>query len=403
LSYENRLVMILSAGGGVAALDTMAIYFLMPFVAKELQLNNVQIGILSIAVLIGWSISSLAVGLVSDRLGFRKHFLIATFVLFGAFSWLSALAGSFAVLFGVRVLMGLAEGPVIPISQAIMLVESSPQRRGFNIGMVQAFGGQLVGSLLGPLLMVQLALSCGWRTAFFIAGIPGLLVALAIGRYVREPNIASAGPAESSDFRLRDLFASRNVQVCTVICIAAAGWYFLIITFLPMWLVQHDGLSTREMSVVMSAVGLGGVASAVLIPCLSDEIGRVRVIALATALGAVVPLGGLILGPNVVLLALFSFTGCMMIAVFPMCSIIPLETVPRRNAATVVAITICVATLAGGGAGPLLGGFLADRYGLEATLWTALALVAVALVACAFLRETAPQRVSSGQPVHEVS
>src|SRR5581483_9744830 len=187
LSYENRLLLILTLGGAVAALDAQSLFYLSPFVATSLGLNNTQIGVVSSIVLLTWSISGYVIGSASDRTGRRKPWLVGTFVVFAACSFLSGLAGSFAVLLGARLLMGLAEGPVIPVSQSIMIRNSSPHRRGFNMGLVQNFGAQLVGSLIAPIALVQVAGTLGWHAAFYLAGIPGLLVALLITAFVNEP------------------------------------------------------------------------------------------------------------------------------------------------------------------------------------------------------------------------
>ncbi len=56
--------------------------------------------------------------------------------MFSLFSALSGLVSGFAMLLIFRALMGIAEGPVLPIAQSLM-VKSQPQRRGFNMGLIQ--------------------------------------------------------------------------------------------------------------------------------------------------------------------------------------------------------------------------------------------------------------------------
>jgi MFS family permease len=383
LSYENRLVAVFSLAGGIAGLDALAIFFLIPFVARDLHLDNTKIGILSLAVLVGWSVSSLTAAILSDRLGRRKPFLVGAFLLFAAFSAMSAIAHSFATLFASRLLMGLAEGPVIPIQQAIVMVQSSPHRRGLNMGIVQTVGAQLIGSLLGPLVMVQLAIAAGWRAAFLIAGVPGLIMAFLIARVVHEPHKPEGSAAfPSAAVPLLRLLGYRNVQVCSVVAAAAAGWFYLLLTFLPIWTVQVLGFSASVMSVIMGAVGIGAALFSVIMPWYSDKFGRRRAMLITIAMGTIAPAAVLIVGPHPVVLALCVFTGCAMVSIFSLCTTVTIEAVPRGGTATATAVVIAIATLVGGGAGPLIGGVLADRFGLAAAFWMALLLVAIAFAAC---------------------
>ena len=177
-TYENKLVILFSLGGGIAALDAQALFYLTPFVADDLKLNNAQAGLLASLVLITWSISGFLVGNFADKSGKRKTCLVTAFILFGLWLFLTGLAASFTMLLAVRALIGLAEGPVIPVAQSIMAEESSPHRRGLNMGLVQNFGSQLVGSFISPLLLIAVATAYSWQAAFYFAGVPALLIAL---------------------------------------------------------------------------------------------------------------------------------------------------------------------------------------------------------------------------------
>jgi predicted MFS family arabinose efflux permease len=306
----------------------------------------------------------------------------------------SAVASTFVMLLGARLLMGLAEGPVIPIQQAIVMAESSPRRRGLNMGIVQNLGSQGIGSLLGPLIIIQLALLLGWRAAFLVAGVPALIIAILMAWYVREPvRIKDVRLPDSTSGGATKLFAPfrfRNVCLCAIIGSASAAWYYLLLTFLPIWLVRELGMTETDMSIVVSAIGLAGVVWSIVMPWLSDRFGRQRIMILAAACGALAPLVALLSGPNIVVLVIFTFLGGTTIALFPLSCIVPLETVPAREAATTTAIIVAMSTIMGGGIGPIVGGMLADSFGLQITLIAALAMIFVAVGAALGLQETAP-------------
>ncbi len=405
LSYENRLLLVLTLGGAVAALDAQSLFYLSPFVATSLGLSNTQIGVVSSIVLLTWSISGYAIGALSDRSGRRKPWLVATFVMFAACSFLSGLAGSFVLLLGARLLIGLAEGPVIPVSQSIMIRNSSPHRRGLNMGIVQNFGAQLVGSLVGPIVLVQIATTLGWHAAFYVAGIPGLLVALLIAVLVKEPSaVNSLGPAVSAPparpaqsthvagLGLLGLVRVRNIRLCILISCCIVAWYFLLLSFLPLYCVRVLRISAASMSVVMSAIGAAGVASALLVPALSDRFGRKAVMIVFSFSGVVASLAPLYVGSGLGALIGLIFLGCLTLGTAPLfMATIPLESVPGRDAASATALVMGVGQITGGFLGPALGGMLADRWGLTVPLWMATGAAIIAGLLSLRLIETAPQ------------
>jgi ACS family hexuronate transporter-like MFS transporter len=396
-TYENRLLVVLSLGGAVAALDAQALFYLSPFVAKDLHLNNTQIGVLSAAVLLTWSIAAYAIGVISDRNGKRKPYLVLGFALFAVFSSLSGLAINFLTLLGARLTVGLSEGPVIPISNAIMAANSTPSRRGLNLGVVQNFGAQLVGSLFGPLIVVALATAISWRAAFFISGIPGLLTALLIMLVVREaPREAAPRPGPALHWRaLRDLIQVRNVGLSAAIACCLIGWYILLLTFLPLYCVNGLHMSATLMSVVLASVGAAGAISAIVVPALSDRFGRKPILILLGLSGSIAPASALLLAPGPAMI-LMIFVGSFALGVFPLfMGVVPQESVPAPQGAQSTALVMAVGQIIGGFVGPALGGMEADAYGLQAPLEMAICLAIIGGALAFFVKETAPCRMRS--------
>lgn len=383
-SYENRMVLILATAGGVAALDAQAVFYLMPFIAAEFGLTSGQIGIIGSAVLIGWALGGMVIARLSDRSGQRKPYLIGAFACFGVLSGLSAATRSFTSLLLARLLMGIAEGPVIPVKQAMVIAESSPNRRGLNMGIVQNFGAQFLGTLVGPLLLVAMAQHFGWRAAFFIAGVPGLIVAALVWKFLREPAklAPSASPSSGADPAWRRLIKSHNVLVSMMISLLSVAWFFIMLTFLPLYLTRELHYSPSGMSVLMSLIGLAGVTSAVIVPRLSDLKGRRFSILSFSVVGAIAPLGVLLSGTNPWLSGIALLLGCQMLGTFPLLmATVPQESVAPQDRATATSLVIAVAQLGGGVIGPMAGGWLAERAGGIAPLFLAggLALIAACL------------------------
>lgn len=396
------MVAVLALAGGIAALDAQAVFYLMPFIAAEFGLADDQVGLIGSAVLIGWAIGGLVIARLSDRSGKRKPFLIGAFLSFALLSGLSALATGFMTLLLARILIGIAEGPVIPVKQAIVMRESHPSRRGLNMGIVQNFGAQLIGTLAGPILLVAVASHAGWRGAFMIAGVPGLLVGLAIWRLLREPEPGpppetarrSPTPPPSSPHRWLSLLKVRNLALCAVIAMMSVAWFFILLTFVPLFLVRHLHFSPATMSITMSLVGLAGVLSAVLVPAVADRFGRRLAICAFCSIGMIAPLGVLLAGPNPWLIGAMLLLGCQMLGSFPlMMATVPQESTSPGDGATATGLVIAIAQLGGGAAGPIAAGWLAGHTGSQGPMMLAAALAAAATALAFFLQETRPVRI----------
>src|SRR5271170_6185947 len=184
--YERTLVGILFFTWGTVFLDRMAPLYLAPYFAREFHLGNAQIGTLASVLAIAWAASTFFLGALSDRVG-RRPVLIPAVFAFSALSWVSGLAHSFHQLILIRALMGVAEGPTWSIMTALIEESSSARRRGRNIGLVVS-AAALVGLAAAPVLTTQVASRWGWRSAFFVAGIPGLLAGFLIWKLVKEPS-----------------------------------------------------------------------------------------------------------------------------------------------------------------------------------------------------------------------
>ncbi len=137
LSEENRLLIILFFVFGCVFVDRLTISFLFPMIAADLKLSNVHLGTLSAVLALTWALSGAGLGAIADRFNIRKPMLILSILVFSLFSALSGLVSGFAMLLIFRALMGIAEGPVLPIAQSLMVEKSQPQRRGFNMGLIQ--------------------------------------------------------------------------------------------------------------------------------------------------------------------------------------------------------------------------------------------------------------------------
>lgn len=390
--YENGLLLILGVTFGIVFIDRNALTTLMPYIRAEFGLSNARIGLLASGLSITWAISGYIVGMLSDRLGRRKPFLVGAVLLFSATTFLSGLASGFASLLCARLLMGVAEGPVPPLAQTLLALESSENRRGFNAGLMQATVTSLIGLIAAPVLLVSIAGAQGWRAAFYVAALPGAVMALVILRFVREP--AGARRKRERTVPQLVLMRERNVLLCMLIGICLVSAMVIAWAFLPLYLTEVRGFTPAAMSYVMGGLGVSSALSGLLLPALSDRIGRKPVVVIFSLLGVVTPLGVLYGATALPGTAVLILIGWIYSGIFPIfMATIPAESVPVGSLGAAIALAGGAGELIGGFGGPPLAGLLADHFGLAAPFHLMTALTVIATVLAAALRETHPRKL----------
>jgi ACS family hexuronate transporter-like MFS transporter len=393
-AYQVMLVALLSLNFGIVFFDRNALNFLMPFVQPDLGLNNTQVGILQSALSLSWALAAFGIGMISDRTGSRKGLLIVATLAFSVCSFLSGLAASFLLMLGARLLMGVSEGGIMPISQSLIASEVEPQHRGLGMGVAQNFGSNLLGSFVAPVLLVAFATTFGWRHAFFLAGIPGLLAAALMWRFVRAPHVPKAASRvrDPEAWTLRQAFAERNVLICAVMGVLLVSYLVVCWAFMPLYLTQVRKYDPQTMGWLMGTLGISATVGAFLVSALSDYIGRRPLMIAMPLIGVILPLGALYFEGSVWVLAGIFGIGWGLNGIFPMfMATVPSESVHPRHLATVLGVCMGTGEILGGVLAPFIAGFAADRAGLQAPLWIMLGLTIAAGLLAFGLRETAPR------------
>jgi predicted MFS family arabinose efflux permease len=398
-TYENGLLLLLGLTFGFLFFDRNAASYLAPFIAEDLKLNNTQIGLLGSALSVTWAISAYAFGAWSDRTGVRKPFLLASVLSFSLCSFLSGVAQSFGVLLASRLLMGLAEGLYLPVAMAIMLVVSTEKRRGLNMGVMQNLFSNLLGSFVAPLVLVAIAEQYNWRMSFYVAGVPGLICALLIWKYVREP--ARTAPTPRADAHpgerhmgLAEMLRVRNVWLCVLISCFMVPWMVLGWAFMPVFYVNYRHIAPSDMSILMSVLGASAALGSFVVPALSDRFGRKPIMIGFSFLGVLVPLAALYYTGPLPMLGVLVFIGWLASGVFPLfMGTIPAESTSPRYVATAMGLIVGVGEILGGFGGPTLAGWIADRTSLAAPILMQAGCAVAGGVLALFLKESAPVKV----------
>lgn len=168
----------------------------------DLDISNFQIGLLaglSFAVL--YSVLGVPIARLAERYN-RVTIIAVSLALWSGFTAACGLAQNFTQMFLYRVGVGIGEAGCSPAAQSLLSDYYSPKKRATALAIYSL--GIPFGTLFGALIAGHIAENLGWRMAFFIVGVPGLLLAVVLKLTLKEPPRGSydaaalqAGPAPS--------------------------------------------------------------------------------------------------------------------------------------------------------------------------------------------------------------
>jgi len=151
-------------------------------IIPEFKPSPGQLGNFFSASTTGLFFGALIGGRLSDSIG-RKRVVLASIVLFGLFSLLTALAPDMQMLYWARLLTGLGLGGALPNLIALVNECSAPDRRSANVAL--AYSGAPFGGAVASLISMSIA-APHWRLIFIAGGVAPLIVAPIMMAKLRE-------------------------------------------------------------------------------------------------------------------------------------------------------------------------------------------------------------------------
>ena len=316
LAYAARPSRIRYRVLGVAAslslltyLDRVAITRVQGEIQRDLGFSKEQMGVVLAAFLVGYALFEIPVGWIADRRGARRVILkiVLWWSLFTALTgavynflpgsplWLPlpggwvALSWGFATMVAVRFLFGCGEAGVYPALANVVRTWFPVTERAMAQGVI--FMSSRVGAAIAPLVIGRLADAVGWRWAFVVLGLLGVVWSTVFARIFRERpadhpgvdgrELALIGPPDPTGAhggpRLpwREALASRTVWAMAALYVLSIsfGWAFYL-TSQPRYLEDVYQLSFRDSELWTGLPFLVGAAGSVLGGRLSDLLVR---------------------------------------------------------------------------------------------------------------------------------
>jgi predicted MFS family arabinose efflux permease len=269
-------------------------------IKAEMALSDSAVGFLTgVSLAIFYVTLGIPLAVLADR-SHRRNLLAAAVAAWSAMTAVCGQAQTFLQLMFARFGVGVGEAGGTPPSASLIADLFGPLQRPLAFSIF-ALGAPL-GAWLGSELAGNVAETHGWRAAFMVLGVPGLLLALIILLTIREPargrldaGAASNAVAKSLPEALRYVWQHRSVFHVIAGGTMLTFWSWGLIWWTPAFLMRSYGLSVGEAGALLGPIHLIGgtgslmaTATLMYLPAFRDPRAVVRFIALV-ALVATVP------------------------------------------------------------------------------------------------------------------
>jgi MFS family permease len=307
----------------ITFLDRVAIGAAAGSIRDELHLTPAMLAWAFSAFTFAYAAFEIPTGWMGDVFGPRK--VLTRIVLWwSAFTAATGLAWNLTSLVTVRFLFGVGEAGAYPNISRSFARWFPVRERGFAHGTV--FMGSRVGGAIAVPFVAYLIATFGWREAFYILGVIGVVWCVFWWRWFRDEPAghSSVGAAELEEIhaglathhhrtRLRSLLSLNLLVLCLTYFCVIYGLYFYL-TWLPTYFKEARGYTTQQSAFLSSMVLLTGGITTIVGGWLTDSLTRRYGLKIGRSLGAVaLPLsGGLLIAAALTghpLLAAFFFAG----------------------------------------------------------------------------------------------
>jgi MFS family permease len=260
LNYFDRLLMTVAAEP----------------VKKAFALSDTQLSVLTgPAFVLVYVSASLLFGWLADRRN-RRNVMALAVALWSFMTVLGGLAQRFSQLAIARAGVGLGEGGSNPASLSMISSYFGPELRGRAVAVFQASG--MIGILLTFVVGSWLVTAFGWRAAFLVAGLPGLLCSLALLAWVREPGRGQPGTAAQIPSLRASLGLLRANAPYRWIVFASGLAVFGnlgMMQWLPLFFMRSHHLSLHQMGLFFGpGLACGMMAGMLIGGWIGDRLGR---------------------------------------------------------------------------------------------------------------------------------
>jgi len=363
-------------------IDRLVVVSLFPYLQKDWGLTDTQCGLMVSAVY--WSIVlfSFPVSIIIDRWSRKKSIGIMA-LLWSLATAACAFAKDFTHLFIARSAIGIGEAGYAPGGTAMISALFPEKKRAMLVGIWNI--SIPLGSAVGVALGGYIAAHYGWRHAFGLVALPGLIIALLFFfvrdyktvELVKSPDSATDSPAPRKMKTLDIIREFSRTPSLLLTYIGFAGNTFLttsILSWLPTFLHRFENLPMEKASVMSSLVLLLAIVGSPLGGFLADKWlkkkvnARLLFSALSSTVTAIIFIAAFGLFSGKLQYGLFLLGGVTAIAFASSAIAVTQDVVHPGLRAISYSICVICQNLLGSSLGPIFTGIISDRYDIKTAL-----------------------------------
>jgi MFS family permease len=378
--YRNYVLAMLTLVYVFNFVDRQLLVILQESIKKELHLSDTQLGMLSgftfalFYVTLGIPIARLA-----DKTN-RRNIVAASLGIWSLMTASSGLVRNYLQLLLARIGVGVGEAGGSPPAHAMISDYFPPEKRSTALSIYSTgiYFGVLTGFLLGGYLNQQL----GWRTAFFVVGIPGVIFSLLFYISVKEPrrgatdaNVSSAMESPSLREVLKRLYATKTFVFLAMATGLHVFCIYGLLNWAPSFLARIHKMTNSEIGALLGPIfGIGGAVGSFAGGYLTDYFGKIderwylKIPAFAIIISIPCAAGALFLENTVYSVFCLGLTASLHSTYLGPSIAVSHSLVPASMRSLTSAILFFVLNFIGLGFGPLAVGMISD--GLAPSLGT---------------------------------
>lgn len=360
-------------------LDRQLLSILAKPIQDDLGITDGQLGRISgLYFALFYCLLAIPVGWLADRTN-RVRVLTLACALWSAATVACGFASNYAQLAVARMSVGVGEAGGVPPSYAIISDYFPPGTRGTALGLFNL--GPPIGQAMGVALGASITAAYSWRSAFVWVGAAGILAALIVWLFVREParggldaaradHPPAVTPARASFWSTCRMFFSHPVLLRVSLASGATQFVtYAVLNFTTLFLMREKGMTLNDIAVYYAlligiAIGAGIYTSGRLIDRLVPRSKRAYALVPAAALSLAIPFFvGFVWAPNwplaMTFLAVPTFLNYFYLS--PAVALVQEEVQPHQRVLA-GALLLLVMNLIGLGLGPTYLGAVSDYF-----------------------------------------
>jgi len=367
------------------AVDRQILNILLEDIKQELLLTDSQLGLLAgFAFVLVYVVMGVPAAYIADRTN-RVRLLSIALTFWSIMTVFCGTAQNYFQILMARMGVGMGESASVPTMHSMIADRYPPKYRATALSINSS--GFFIGVFLGFAGGGWVADQFGWRMAFIAVGLPGILAAVLIWIFLKDPpQLKVEGQAEDVEIgfveSLTYLWKIRAfrwyVPGISLKTIAYAG----LLTWMPVFLIREYGMSKTEIGAIMGLVtGIGGLGATIVTGIIADRLGErdrrwnLGLVALFFLVSAPLVAGAFLIHAPFWNIVLYASAILLLSGVTSPVISATQQIAPPRLKAMVSAMTFLVFNVIGYGLGPLLIGMASDWLTPEYGEATALRIV----------------------------